>query len=88
MDLATGDPAGAGWVLLGPGPFWAAGLIGALRQPGRRSLAVAARGRARSMVDSCLDDVVTAAGGAAAVAWIVALIRNWAGSAAIVAGLG
>jgi hypothetical protein len=37
VDLARGDPAGAGWMLAGPGPFWAAGVIGAWRQPGRRA---------------------------------------------------
>ena len=37
VDLARGDLSGAGWMLAGPGPFWAAGVIGAWRQPSRRA---------------------------------------------------
>ena len=31
-----GDPAGGGWVRVGPGPFYVVGLIGADRSPGQR----------------------------------------------------
>ena len=37
IELALGDPAGAGWVLVGPGPFYLAGLIGACRRPATAS---------------------------------------------------
>src|SRR5215470_9846211 len=37
VELARGDLSGAAWMLAGPGPFWAAGVIEAWRQPGRRA---------------------------------------------------
>ena len=36
IELAPGNPAGGGWVLVGPGPFYAVGLICVLRRPGHR----------------------------------------------------
>ena len=37
VELALGDPAGGGWVLVGPAPFYLAGLIGVYRGPATAS---------------------------------------------------
>ena len=88
VDLARGDPAGAGWMLAGPGPFWAAGVIGAWRQPGRRAWLWLLAAGAFFMAESAGDDILTppVAGGHAD--WFFWLARSWLGGAAILAGLG
>jgi signal transduction histidine kinase len=88
VDLARGDPAGAAWMLAGPGPFWAAGVIGAWHQPGRRAWLWLLAAGAFFMAQSGADDLLTppVAGGQAD--WLFWLLRNWLGAAAILAGLG
>jgi signal transduction histidine kinase len=88
VDLARGDPSGAGWMLVGPGPYWAAGVIGAWRQPGRRAWLWLLAAGAFFMAASAGDDILTppVAGGHAD--WLFWLARNWLGGAAILAGLG
>ena len=50
IELAIGDPAGAGWVLVGPAPFYAAGLIGVVPPAGPPRRGLAAR---RPALRSC-----------------------------------
>src|SRR6185437_8069232 len=88
VDLARGDLSGAGWMLAGPGPFWAAGVIGAWRQPGRRAWLWLLAAGALFMADSCFDEIVMPAVVGRPADWLVWVIRNWLGAAAIVAGLG
>ena len=59
VDLARGDPSGAGWMLVGPGPFWAAGVIGAWRQPGRLARLWLLAAGAFFMAESAGDDILT-----------------------------
>jgi len=88
VDLARGDLSGAGWMLAGPGPFWAAGVIGAWRQPGRRAWLWLLAAGALFMADSCFDEIVMPAVVGRPADWLVWIVRNWLGAAAIVAGLG
>ena len=88
VDLARGDLSGAGWMLAGPGPFWAAGVIGAWRQPGRRAWLWLLAAGALFMADSCFDEIVMPAVVGRSADWLVWVVRNWLGAAAIVAGLG
>ena len=88
VELARGDVAGAGFMLAGPGPFWAAGVIGAWRQPGRRAWLWLLAAGALFMADSCFDDLVMPSVVGRPADWLVWIVRNWLGAAAIVAGLG
>jgi signal transduction histidine kinase len=87
IELAAGDPAGAGWVLVGPTPFYAVGLVGAFRGPGRRVAAWLLACGAMFLLSVCLGDVVLPATDGALIAW-VALARECAGNACIVASIG
>jgi hypothetical protein len=58
IGLATGDLASAGWVLVGPAPFYAAGLVGVVRGPGRGVAAWLLATRAMFMLGVCLGDVI------------------------------
>jgi len=58
LELAIGDPAGAGWVLVGPTPFYAVGLAGAFRRPGHRVAAWLLACGAMFMLSVCLGDVL------------------------------
>jgi signal transduction histidine kinase len=87
-DLAHGDVAGAGWILFGPGPWLAAGAIGAWRQPDRRAWTWLFASGALFMAESCFDQIVTPAVVGRPAGWLVWLVRHWLGGASIVAGLG
>ena len=91
IELARGNPAGVGWVLIGPaGPFYAAGLIGVLRRPGNRVAAWLLACGAMFMLSVCLGDVL--GDGLPAVtgssAWLVLVTAEIAGNASVVAGIG
>jgi hypothetical protein len=58
IGLATGDLAGAGWALVGPAPFYVAGLVGVVRGPGRRAAAWLLASGAMFVLAVCLGDVV------------------------------
>jgi signal transduction histidine kinase len=87
IELAAGDPAGAGWVLVGPAPFYAVGLVGAFRGPGRRVAAWLLACGAMFLLSVCLGDVVLPAADGSLIAWI-ALVREWAANACVVAAIG
>jgi signal transduction histidine kinase len=87
-NLVAGDPAGAGWVLIGPGPLYAVGLAGAFRGPGRRVAAWLLATGALFMLDVCLGDGVLPVITHSSLAWIVVLVRVCAADACMVAGIG
>ena len=87
-DLAGGNPAAAGWVLVGPAPFYVAGLVGAFRGPGQRTWIWLLAAGSMFMLSVCFDDVVVPAVAGSSFAWVAALVREWAGSASVVAGIG
>jgi signal transduction histidine kinase len=86
IELATGDPAGAGWVLVGPAPFYVAGLIGAFGRPAHRVAAWLLACGAMFGLSVCLGDVLPVVTGFAA--WLVLLAAEIAGNASVVAGIG
>jgi len=88
LELAAGDPAGAGWVLVGPGPFYAVGLVLAFRGPGQRVGAWLLATGATFLLSVCLGDAVLPLVHASPAAWIVVLAREWAGFACLVAAVG
>ena len=88
IELATGDPAGAGWVLAGPGPFYAVGLVLAFRGPGQRVGAWLLATGAAFLLSVCLGDAVLPLVAGSPAAWIVALGREWAGFACLAAAVG
>jgi signal transduction histidine kinase len=87
IELAAGDPAGAGWVLVGPGPFYAVGLVLAFRGPGQRAGAWLLATGAAFLLSVCGDAVLPLVHDWPA-GWIVALTRDWAGFACLVAAIG
>jgi signal transduction histidine kinase len=87
-QLIAGDPAGAGWVLIGPAPYYGFGLAGAFRAPGRGVAAWLLASGALFMVDVCLGDGVLQFISDSPQAWIVALIRSCASTGSVVAGIG
>src|ERR1044071_4391840 len=88
VELAHGDTGGAGWMLLGPGPFWAAGVIGAWRQPSRRAWLWLLATGALFMANSGADDIFTPPMLGGHTDWLFWLARNWLGGGASLAGLG
>jgi signal transduction histidine kinase len=88
IELATGDPAGAAWVLVGPTPFYAIGLAGVLRRPGNRVAVWLLAVGAMFMLEVCLGDALPPLTAGSSSAWIVALIGAWAGNLGTVAGIG
>jgi signal transduction histidine kinase len=88
LALAAGDPAGAGWVLVGPGPFYVVGLIWVLRRPGQRVAAWLLACGTAFLLDVCLGDGVLPLVHGWSFAWVIALIRAWASDGSTVAGVG
>jgi signal transduction histidine kinase len=90
IELATGNAAGAVWVLAGPTPFYVAGLVGAFRGPGHRVAAWLLASGALFMLGVCLGDAVTdlPAVAGSSFAWIAVLAGECASGASVVAGIG
>lgn len=90
IELARGNLVGAGWVLVGPTPFYAVGLIGTFRRPGRRVAAWLLAIGTMSMLDACLRDALAGqpAVAGSSYAWVVVLIGQCASGASVVAGIG
>jgi signal transduction histidine kinase len=88
VDLARGDLSAAGWMLFGFGPFWAAGVIGGWRQPGRRAWLWLLASGALAIADSCVSDIVVPSVVGWSAEWLRWLIHNWLSGGSIVAGLG
>jgi signal transduction histidine kinase len=88
IELTVGDPSSAGWALLGPGPFYAVGLVATLRRPDHSmSTWLLAVGTAFVM-EVCLGDSVLPEVAGWSLAWVVVLAQAWAGNAQVVAGIG
>jgi signal transduction histidine kinase len=88
IELTIGDPSSAGWALMGPGPFYAVGLVATLRRPDHpMSTWLLAAGTA-FVVQACLGDGVLPEVGGWSLAWVVVLAGEWAGSAFVVAQIG
>ncbi len=82
------DPAGAGWVLVGPGPFYAVGLVWVLRRPGQRVAVWLLACGTTFLADVCVGDAVLPLLHGMSYAWVVWLIGAWAGNGSAVAGIG
>jgi signal transduction histidine kinase len=82
------DPAGAGWVLVGPGPFYAVGLVWVLRRPGQRVAVWLLASGTTFLVDVCVSDAVLPLLRGMSYAWVVSLIGAWASTGSSVAGIG
>jgi signal transduction histidine kinase len=90
IELATGKPDGAAWVLVGPTPFYVAGLVGAFRGPGHRVAAWLLAAGSLFMLGVCLGDAVTDLPTVAdsSFGWIAVLAGECASGASVVAGMG
>jgi signal transduction histidine kinase len=86
-NLVDGNPAGAGWVLIGPAPIFAVGLAGALRGRGHPVAAWLLASGSLDMVNECLGDVVLPHVSFALEGWVV-LAAMCSGCASEVAGMG
>jgi hypothetical protein len=82
------DPAGGGWVLVGPGPFYVVGLIWVLRRPFQRVAVWLLACGTFFLLDVCLGDAVLPLVHTWPYAWMVWLIRSWATGAEVVAAIG
>ena len=87
VDLASGNLGAAGWVLVGAAPFYAVGLVGAFRGPGRRVGAWLLATGAMSLLDASLTDALVAQRSVAgwSYAWVVVLVGQCASNAVVVA---
>lgn len=90
IELATGNLSGVGWVLLGPAPFYAVGLIGTFRSARPRVAAWLLATGAMSLLETCLIDALAhqPAVAGASYAWLVVLIGQCASNAGVIAGMG
>jgi hypothetical protein len=89
IELAAGDPAGVAWVLAGPTPFYAAGLVGAFRGPGHRVAAWLLASGALFMLGVCLGDAIDLpAVAGSSFAWFAVPAGECASNASVVAGIG
>ena len=86
-NLMDGDPAGAGWMLIGPAPFYAVGLAGAFRGRGHPVAVWLLAAGSLDMVSQCLGDVVLMHVGFAAAGWVI-FAAMCAGNGSQVAGMG
>jgi len=87
LEIAIGDSGGLGWVLVGPAPFYAVGVVLAFRCPGRRVAAWLLASGATFMLDVCLGDALPVVAGSS-FAWVIALTGQLAANASVVTGLG
>jgi signal transduction histidine kinase len=78
VALVTGRPGTAGWVLVGPAPFYGVGLFVALRRPDRPAGLWCLLAGTGFLVAVCLGDVVLPAIADRPGAWLVVLLRQWA----------
>jgi signal transduction histidine kinase len=88
LNLAAGDLTGAGWVLSGPGPFYAVGLFAVLCMPDRAICSWLLATGAGFALETCLGDAVLPALRHGTWLWLLAMVRAWAGTFSVVAGMG
>lgn len=87
-ELVAGETAGAGWVLIGPAPVYMVGLAGAFRGPMRGVAAWLLAAGALFMMDVFMGDGVLQFVTHSSAAWLVVLVRTWAATGGVVAGIG
>ncbi|HEU4422050.1 MAG TPA: GAF domain-containing sensor histidine kinase [Pilimelia sp.] len=88
IELVVGNPTTAGWVLVGPVPFYAVGLAAALRRPDHPMSTWMLASGTLFMADACLGDVVLPEVAGWSWAWAVALVAAWVTNFSVVAGVG
>ena len=88
IELTIGNLPAVGWVLLGPGPFYAVGLAAALRRPDHPMSTWLLASGTTFVMEGSLGGAVLPEVAGWSFAWVVALVRAWAGNASVVAGLG
>ncbi|MGN6681541.1 MAG: histidine kinase [Streptosporangiaceae bacterium] len=86
-QIVDGDPAGAGWYLIGPGPLYAVGLAGAFRGRGHPVAVWLLAAASLFTLDGCLGDLVLQHVGVAAAGWVI-FAGMCAGNGSVVAGMG
>ena len=87
IELAVGDPSSVGWVLVGPGPFYAVGLAAVLRRPDHPMSTWLLASGAAFAAEVCLGDAVLQEVAGWSYSWVVALVRMWVGTASVVAAI-
>ena len=93
VSVAQGDGPEATWLLLGPLPFWLIGLVGYLRQPRRPVVWWLVGVGVAFGCDVALGDVFLPLaenhwGATSSITAAIALLHQWCGAAAPVAGVG
>jgi len=78
VALANGDPGTAGWVLVGPTPFFGVGLFVALRRPDRPAGTWCLLSGTGFLLAVCLGDVLLPAADDWPGRWLIVLARQWA----------
>ena len=93
VSVAGGDGSEVDWLLVGPLPFYAVGLIGYLRRPGNRVVwwlvGFGAAFAAETVLgDSFLPMAENHWGTTSSITATIALVRQWAGTGTAVSGIG
>jgi signal transduction histidine kinase len=88
IELVNGNSEAAGWLLIGPAPFYVVGLVVAIWRPAHPMSAWWLASGASWVMDSFLGDVVLPAAAGWSWAWIVALVWGWVANANVVSGFG
>ncbi|GIH92928.1 histidine kinase [Planobispora siamensis] len=90
LALATGrgHPSLAGWILVGPLPMYAVGLVAFLRRPDNLVVRWLLVSGAAFAIEVFLGDLVLVLIADWPAAWAVALVRQWAGLVSVLAGIG
>jgi signal transduction histidine kinase len=87
VNVASGRPADAGWVLVVPLPFYAVGLFAYLRRPGHPVVGWMLVAGASSVVGFAGDALLPAAADWSA-AWVLMLVGQWVTYVGVVAAVG
>ncbi len=85
--LAAGNLAGAGWMLIGPTPFYLAGLLTSFRDAGGRAGEWLLASGALFCLQICCDDLIVPAAAGGLAGWVAAVVREWCGTGCVLAGL-
>ena len=88
VAVAIGDLGTAGWVLVGPAPFFGVGLFVALRRPDRATGLWCLVSGTGFLVAVCLGDVLLRAVGDWPGRWLLVLFRQWADYFSVVGAIG
>lgn len=86
LRLAAGDPGAAGWTIVGPGPFYAAGLYAVVRRPAERTGSWMLICGALFAIEGVLGGSVLPLIADRSWAWLVVLLRQSAEVGSVVAG--